>query len=138
MIYAVDFDGTLCKNAWPGIGKPNLKLIEFLKSKRNNGDMVILWTMREGLFLDAAVIWSKEHGLEYDAVNDNLQVMKEKYFNNPRKVYADIYIDDHNAICDIGIQLNGYSTFEVDESGNPVKYGRGRRPKSSRRGSVNG
>lgn len=25
MIYAVDFDGYLCQNAWPDIGKPKLE-----------------------------------------------------------------------------------------------------------------
>ena len=29
-IYAVDFDGTLCENAWPDIGKPNHVLIQTL------------------------------------------------------------------------------------------------------------
>ena len=48
MIYAVDFDGTLCSNAWPDIGEPNTRLIEFLKRERLRGNNVILWTMREG------------------------------------------------------------------------------------------
>ena len=28
---AVDFDGTLCYSKWPGLGQPNLALIEYLR-----------------------------------------------------------------------------------------------------------
>ena len=100
MIYAVDFDGTLCNNAWPAIGEPNKDLIAFLKERRKNGDKLILWTMREGYFLLNAIYWCADYGLQFDAINDNLQELKDKYHNNPRKVYADVYIDDHNALID--------------------------------------
>lgn len=97
-IYAVDFDGTLCENKWPDIGEPNVDLIKFLKDIiKANGHYLILYTMREGQKLDEAVAWCRKQGLYFDAVNDNVQVMKAFYGNNPRKVYADWYIDDHNA-----------------------------------------
>lgn len=98
MIYAVDFDGTLCKNAWPDIGKANTPLIEFLKREKADGAELILWTMREGEALEQALAWCAEHGLTFDAVNDNAESQKKLYGNNPRKVYADRYIDDHNAM----------------------------------------
>ena len=96
-IIAVDFDGTLCENRWPKIGEANLPLIRFLISRRAAGDRLILYTMREGKKLDAAVAWCKDHGLEFDALNDNLPEMQQFYGNNPRKVFASYYIDDHNA-----------------------------------------
>lgn len=95
-IWGVDFDGTLCKNAWPAIGAPNIRLIEFLKWRREKGDAVILITMREGEPLDEAVKWCQVHGLEFDAVNDNLPEIQEGFQSNPRKVFANIYIDDRN------------------------------------------
>lgn len=98
MIIAVDFDGTLCANAWPGIGEPNTHLIEYLKREKADGAKLILWTMREGGALDEAIAWCARCGLTFDAVNDNLQALKDAYHNNPRKVYADCYIDDHNAM----------------------------------------
>ena len=52
--------------------------------------------MREDELLDEALEWCAEHGIEFDAVNDNTEEQKEMYGNNPRKIYADIYIDDHN------------------------------------------
>ena len=36
-------------------------------------------------------------GPSTDAVNDNLPDMKEFLGGNPRKVFANFYIDDHNA-----------------------------------------
>lgn len=30
MIIAVDFDGTLCRSVWPGIGEPNIVLINYI------------------------------------------------------------------------------------------------------------
>ena len=95
MIYAVDFDGTLCENCYPDIGKPNIKLIEFLKAKQQEGSKIILYTMREYEALQKAVEWCKQFNLIFDAVNDNLP--EQIFFKNTRKVYADIYIDDHNA-----------------------------------------
>lgn len=96
LIYAVDFDGTLCENKWPDIGEANKDLIKFLLQQKSLGHRIILYTMREGQKLDEALKWCRKRGLSFDAVNDNLQEMKAFYGNNPRKVYADWYIDDHN------------------------------------------
>lgn len=95
-IFAVDFDGTLCAEKWPDIGEPNIKLIDFLKEKKKEGNEVVLWTMREGAHLDEAVKWCASYGLYFDAVNDNVKRMKAFFKNNPRKVFANFYIDDHN------------------------------------------
>lgn len=93
-IYAVDFDGTLCESVFPGIGKPNMALISHLIKRRKQGNKVILWTCRVGDRLEEAVRWCKERGLEFDAINDNLSEMVEKWGNQSRKVFADVYIDD--------------------------------------------
>ncbi len=50
--------------------------------------------MREGQALDLAIKFCKGFGLSFDVVNDNLPEMVEKWQENPRKIYADIYIDD--------------------------------------------
>ena len=96
MIYAVDFDGTLCENKFPEIGSPNIELIDYLKAERLKGNNIVLWTMREGELLHEAVLWCAKFGLEFDALNDDVQEMKDFYKNNPRKVFANYYIDDHN------------------------------------------
>ncbi len=93
MIYAVDFDGCLCKNAYPDIGEPNVRLIRDLMRLRQKGNYIILWTCREGEKLDDAVQWCGRFGLVFDAVNDNLPMIIQAY-GDSRKVYADYYIDD--------------------------------------------
>ena len=96
MVYAVDFDGTLCVNDYPEIGVPRRDIINFIKNRRSSGDKIILWTCRSGRELESAVRWCTSHGLEFDAVNDNLAENIASYNNNSRKVCADFYIDDRN------------------------------------------
>ncbi|MEL4105638.1 hypothetical protein AAFA46_02185 [Oscillospiraceae bacterium WX1] len=105
MVYAVDFDGTLCVNAFPDIGAPRHHIIDFIKKCQARGDRIILWTCRSGPALDAAVTWCRAHGLEFDAVNDNLAENIACYNNNSRKVCADFYIDDRNFPFDIAGDL---------------------------------
>ena len=93
MVIAVDFDQTLADTDATKIYSPNTKLINYLIARKKKGDKVILWTCREGLRLDSAVEWCKQQGLEFDAVNDNLPGLK-LFGLNPRKVAADLYIDD--------------------------------------------
>jgi hypothetical protein len=60
--------------------------------------------MREGKPLDDAVEWCRGYGLEFDAVNDNLEELKVRYGNNPRKIFTDHYIDTSNIIPDYAIK----------------------------------
>lgn len=95
MIIAVDFDGCLASaGTWPEVGEPNEALINWLICLRKRGDKVILWTFRADEALQKAVEFCKVHGLEFDAVNDNLEELKQLYGNNSRKISADFYIDD--------------------------------------------
>ena len=108
MVYAVDFDGTLCTNAYPEIGTPRHEIIEFIKMRRLNGDKIILWTCRSGPALEHAVRWCTDFGLSFDAVNDNLEENIACHNNNSRKVCADFYIDDRN--------------FHIDFTNNSVNF----------------
>lgn len=94
MIIAVDFDGTLSMSSYPDIGAPNLPLINLLKEKKEKGVKLILWSCRVGERLERAVKYCEAMGLNFDAVNDNIKEMKERYGTDCRKVYADVYIDD--------------------------------------------
>ena len=98
-IIAVDFDGTLCENAWPGIGAPIMPMIEYIKHRAANGAKLILWTNRTGEALLTALDWCESMDIYFDAVNENLQEIIEKFGGDCRKIYADEYIDDraHNA-----------------------------------------
>lgn len=94
MIYAVDFDGTLCENAWPEIGAPNYILIRSLIEMQKKGHKVILWTCRTGDHLDAAVEWCRDQGLEFDAINENVPEIIAAFEGESRKIFANVYIDD--------------------------------------------
>lgn len=95
MIVAVDFDGTLCENAYPNIGSPNITLIEYLKNARSkNMDKLILWTCRCDDKLQEALDWCKLYGLEFDSVNEDLPEIKERFYSSGKKIFADVYIDD--------------------------------------------
>lgn len=89
-IISVDFDGTLFDFNM----MPNWKLISKLIEYRKNGKKVILNTFREGERLDFAISKCKDAGLEFDAVNENLPVIKRLFGDGHRKIYADLYIDD--------------------------------------------
>ena len=96
-IITVDFDGTLCKNKWPEIGEPNTKLIEHLIMMQSMYEIrLILWTCRVGEMLDNAIAWCLEQGLKFDAVNENLPDIVEKFGSDTRKIFANQYINDQN------------------------------------------
>ena len=95
-IIAVDFDGTLCTNAWPDIGDPIEHVLKYVKEQRRAGAKIILWTNRVGKKLDDAISWCRSHGLEFDAVNENLQEIIESFGGDPRKIFANEYIDDRS------------------------------------------
>lgn len=97
-IIAVDFDGTLCENMYPEIGKPNDVLIDELKVRKDNGDKIILWTCRVGDQLEQAIAWCQEHELVFDAVNHNLPEIIKSFGCDPRKIFANEYIDDRNVV----------------------------------------
>ena len=100
MIIAVDFDGVLCENAFPEIGKPKYEIISCIQQLIDKGHEVILWTTRNGEELNRAVDWCGYYGLHFNNINgpatSNEAEYKNKYLVQSRKVYADIYIDDHN------------------------------------------
>ena len=95
MIIAVDFDGTIVEHAYPDIGKPIPFAFAVLKKlQQEERHILILWTVREGDLLQEAVDFCSKNGLEFYAVNKNYP--EEEAENTPRKILADIYIDDKN------------------------------------------
>lgn len=109
LIIAVDFDGTLVSDQFPGIGKPIDSIVDTVRKLKNEGHKLILWTCREdgpeGTHLANAVDFcSRELGIEFDAVNENLPDSPYNHLGKSRKVYADYYIDD-KAISAYGLVL---------------------------------
>ena len=93
-IIAVDFDGTLCENAWPGIGPARAGVIDYVLGQQITGAKLILWTNRTGERLNEAVRWCAARGLAFDAVNENLPEIIDAFGGDTRKVFAHEYLDD--------------------------------------------
>lgn len=96
MILAVDFDGTLCTNAYPEIGLPNYDVINFVKNFKSSSadNKIILWTCRCNLHLSNAINWCKNFGIVFDSINKNVPEISKLYESEGPKIYADIYLDD--------------------------------------------
>ena len=95
MIIAVDFDGTIVTHEYPKIGKELPFAIDTLKRLQLNQNLLILWTVREGIELDEAVEFCKSRGLEFFAINSNFPEETADDLQ-PRKLKADLFIDDRN------------------------------------------
>ncbi|MDG1714696.1 BT0820 family HAD-type phosphatase [Lacinutrix sp.] len=95
LIIAVDFDGTIVEDGYPGIGEERLFAFDTLKRLQADGHRLILWTYRHGKKLDEAVAFCKNNGVEFYAVNRSFP--EENTVDNvSRKIHADLFIDDRN------------------------------------------
>lgn len=92
MIIAVDFDGTLQINETANVG-----LIQRLKRAQKQGDIVILWTCREGKRLADALLFLQSYNFKPNYVNSNCPEAIIRTKCDSRKIFADVYIDDKSA-----------------------------------------
>ncbi len=97
-IIAIDFDGTCVEHDYPHIGLEVEGAVKTLRDIMGAGHRLILFTMRSGEKLDAAVKWFKERKIELWGVNHNPE--QGEWTASP-KVFADIYIDDSALGCPI-------------------------------------
>ena len=93
---AIDFDGTIVHDGYPGIGKTRTFAFETLKKLQSEGYRLILWTYRHGKYLDEAVEFCKKNGLEFYAVNSSFEGEVFDMNSQSRKIDADLFIDDRN------------------------------------------
>lgn len=96
MIIAVDFDGTIVEHCYPEIGKEIPFATTTLKMLIADRHQLILWTVRRGELLQAAVDWCKERGVEFYAVNKNFPEEVVENDGCYNKVNAELFIDDRN------------------------------------------
>ncbi|MCQ2215828.1 MAG: hypothetical protein MJZ31_07915 [Bacteroidales bacterium] len=93
---AVDFDGTIVENKYPEMGKPIMFAFNTLRALQQKEFLLILWTCRTGKLLDDAVELCRKNGVEFYAINANYPGEDMSNPENPRKLTADIFIDDRN------------------------------------------
>lgn len=96
MIIAVDFDGTIVEHCYPEIGKEIPFATTTLKMLIADRHQLILWTVRRGELLQAAVDWCKERGVEFYAVNKNFPEEVVENDGCYNKINAELFIDDRN------------------------------------------
>ncbi len=96
MIIAIDFDGTIVEHEYPKIGRPVKWADETILELIKKGHKIILYTMRGGKYLDEAVNYCKDLGIEFYGVNHNPD--QDSWTTSP-KAYANFYIDDAAIGC---------------------------------------
>ena len=98
MIIAIDFDGTICADAWPEIGEPIPDSVETVRELHSAGHTLILWTCRSGENLQNALFALQCWGIRdcFHYVNEHPPEQIAKYCTYPRKIGADLYIDDRS------------------------------------------
>lgn len=94
MVIAIDCDGTIVKNKWPEIGKLRFLAKPVIKWLQKRGHELILFTCREGDYLDNAYFFLKANGIEFKYYNENTRERIREYGGDCRKISADLYLDD--------------------------------------------
>lgn len=136
-VVAVDFDGTLVQGAeFPEIGELNVDLTNELISGKYKDWKKILYTHRCGHTLDMILPFLKDleisHGLKFDAINDNIQEVKDKLHGGPiKKVWFDEFIDDKARNMEsipiiIETDISEFMNFDVNNNNNKKEEKKGK------------
>lgn len=88
-IIGIDFDGTCVTDLYPYVGN-NIGAASVLR-KLADKNLLILYTVRDGKYLQDAVDWFRYNHIDLYSVNYN----PEPVSSSP-KLYCDYYIDDRN------------------------------------------
>ena len=92
---AMDFDGTICENEFPAVGKPIEPMIEMMREWwKDNSNIIIIWTCRSGNVLNEMKKWLLDNKVPFDFINENPMVA----YGSP-KIFANEYWDDRSAGC---------------------------------------
>jgi hypothetical protein len=90
MVIGIDFDGTCVTHEYPKIGR-NIGAESVLKELVDNGNNLILLTMRSGTELEQAMKWFYIHKIHLSGINENPE---QRQWTSSPKIYANLYIDD--------------------------------------------
>jgi len=95
MVIAVEFDGTIVEDKYPGIGKEKPYASFILNKLRERGHQLILYSHRTGLELEAALNWCKENDIPVKAPHQS-RLGRNLPHSNTQKMEADLFIDARN------------------------------------------
>lgn len=96
---AIDFDGTIVKEKYPGFGDPIPGAKEAINSLYEMGHEIIINSCRAGIHQENMINYLQQAGIFYHHVNENPAWRIELYKLDCRKIGADVYIDDRNIFC---------------------------------------
>lgn len=95
MIIAIDFDGTIVTNKYPGVGELMTNAKETINELFKE-HAIIINTCRAGEHLEACKAFLRENSINYHFINENASIRINQYGTDTRKVSADLYVDDKN------------------------------------------
>jgi len=95
MDIVIDFDGTVVTHEFPLVGR-DVGAVPVLKDLVNNGHNLILFTMRSGEFLSAAVEWFHYSEIPLYGIQEN--PTQGSWTTSP-KAYGQLIIDDAALGC---------------------------------------
>ncbi len=113
IIIGVDFDGTIVSHAFPGIGE-DLGGLFWLQTLKNMGCEFFLWTCRPGARLKEAEAWLEVRGYGEVFASVNEKTPHCPIPDDPRKVFANIYVDDRGLGAPIKIYADGQKAPHFD------------------------
>ncbi len=110
MEIVIDFDGTVVSHEFPKIGK-DINSVPVLKKLIDNGNKLILFTMRSDKYLEEAVKWFKENNIELYGIQTN--PTQHTWTSSP-KAYGQLIIDDAALGCPLTTNLEVSNRPYVD------------------------
>ena len=114
-IIGIDFDGTCVTDLFPYVGD-NIGAASVLR-KLADKNLLILYTVRDGKYLQDAVDWFRYNHIDLYSVNYN----PEPVSSSP-KVYCDYYIDgDNYRETYDAVELSRYGEYATQEYLNSEK-----------------
>jgi hypothetical protein len=95
---AIDYDGVLELAPWPATGQLHPQAGLVMRLLRDEGHTLIINTCRSGRALGDALAALDRANIPYHYANQNTPERIAKYGSDSRKISADLYLDDRNAL----------------------------------------
>ena len=108
VILSIDFDGTIVKDEYPGIGKALPGAIQAINELYDDGYCIIINSCRAREREDEMIDWLNRNGVKYCHCNENCCERIVNYRTDCRKISADCIIDDKSLMM-LNLELeNGW------------------------------
>lgn len=102
LIVAVDFDDTVYD--FHKAGHSYEKVKQLIRDLKSINCFIIIWTGNQNT--EFVVNYLSEHNIPFDTINDEAPISKKLLGDNiPRKVYANVYIDDRSGLFQVFTEL---------------------------------